>query len=168
MSVIQHTTSLEQLPDRAAIADVLARYFLGLDRELPETVSSCFTEDVSAKYDERPLVVGRDALMGSLRVWRETAEGKIKRTTHFMGTLNFHRLHGDMAETETYAIAFLVETAGGDHVNMRSLRYIDRFRRTPEGWRICERTHTLDWSCKVPATFSTVASSFMSRPLKQD
>jgi hypothetical protein len=40
---------------------------------------------------------------------------------------------------------------------MRSLRYLDRLRRTQDGWRISDRIHTLDWSCQVPATFVTVS-----------
>lgn len=161
MSLIQAPADLQQLLDRAAIRDVLARYFLGLDREEPAMVRSCFTADVRANYDGRPPVTDVDALMGSLRVWKETAQGKIKCTTHFIGTLNFRALDAASSHTEAYAIAYLLETAGGDQVNMRSLRYIDRWRRTAEGWRICERTHTLDWSCLAPAVHVRVAEGFM-------
>lgn len=161
MSLIHPPNDVRQLLNRAAIRDVMARYFLGIDREEPALVRSCFTEDVRAKYDGRAPTAGLDALMGSLQVWKDMARGRIKCTTHFVGTLNFRELGEDQARTETYAIAFLLETTGGDQVNMRSLRYVDSLRRTPEGWRIAERTHTLDWSCLVPATYARVAEGFM-------
>jgi len=37
---------------------------------------------------------------------------------------------------------------------MRSLRYLDKWRRTNSQWRICVRMHTLDWACEVHINFS--------------
>ena len=76
----------------------------------------------------------------------------MKATTHFMGNLNVKYIRGDIAETEMNAIAFLVEPT--DVVAMRSLRYIDRFRRAENGWRISDRVHTLDWSCQMPVNYA--------------
>jgi hypothetical protein len=50
---------------------------------------------------------------------------------------------------------------------MRSLRYLDRLRRTTEGWRISDRAHTLDWSCEVPATFAVAVSARMGSRLPE-
>jgi len=80
-----------------------------------------------------------------------------------MGNLSFIRLEGDVAETETYALALLVEPANGvDLVAVRSLRYLDRMRREESGWRISDRIHTLDWSCQVPATFAITLAQRIS------
>lgn len=149
------------LHDRAAIQDVLTRYFQALDRAQPELMRSCFTEDVVAWYDGRSPMrpAGQDAARGiagvidSLVTFKRKAAGEWKVTTHFMGNLSI-TLDGDSAETETYALAFIVLPGPPDQVAMRSLRYLDRLRRTPDGWRICERQHTLDWSCQVPADFA--------------
>jgi hypothetical protein len=52
-----------------------------------------------------------------------------------------------------------------EQVTMRSLRYLDKLRRTPDGWRICERLHTLDWSCHVPTSYSvSIGQRMMARP----
>ena len=93
--------------------------------------------------------------MDNFWAFKYQLSGDWKITTHFMGNLNFNRLEGDTAETETNAIAFLVlpETPK-ELVTMRSLRYLDRLRRTPDGWLICERQHTLDWSCELQADFA--------------
>jgi hypothetical protein len=105
--------------------------------------------------------------MDNFFVFRNQQSGTWKITTHFMGNLNFNLLEGDVAETETNAIAFLVlpETPE-ERVTMRSLRYLDRLRRTPDGWRICERQHTLDWSCHVPTSYSlSIGQRLMTRPV---
>ena len=164
----QHRSDIQCLLDRAAIHDVLARYFQGIDAGNPDQVRSCFTEDVQADYDGRSFVRGIDALMDSFLAFRKKAAGEWKVTTHFMGNLNINLLEEDVAETETYAIAFLVLTGEpADQVAMRSLRYLDRLRRVEGGWRISERLHTLDWSCQVPTTFAaTMAQRIATRPAR--
>ena len=147
------SSDIQTLLDRAAIHDLLTRYFQGLDRGDPEQVRSCFTDDVHAHYDQRTSTTGLDALIASLQNFNRLREGTMKITTHFMGNLNFTLLEESVAETETNAVAFLVEPRdGADVVAMRSLRYLDRMRREANGWRISDRIHTLDWSCHVPAS----------------
>ncbi len=166
------TIDLQNLIDRAAIHDVLARYFQGLDRGDQDQVRSCFTTDVQAWYDGRPPARGVEEVMAAFLAFANQKSGDWKITTHFMGNLNFNSLEQDIAEIETNAIAFLVlpgkdtpETPAAEHVAMRSLRYLDRLRRTPVGWKICERMHTLDWSCDVPTDFATTtAQRLTARP----
>ncbi len=153
------------LLDRAAIHDVLARYFQGIDRGKPDQVRSCFTEDVQANYDGRPPVRGIDALIDSITAFRKQEAGEWKVTTHFMGNLNINLLKGAVAATATNAIAFLVLTGKPtDQVAMRSLRYLDRLRRTEDGWLISDRVHTLDWSCQVPTTFAVTMTQRITTP----
>jgi ketosteroid isomerase-like protein len=146
---------LQYVLDRTAIEAVITRYFQGLDRGLRDQVRSCFTDDVKAYYDGRDPISGIEDMMRSLNTFKRLAAGTMKATTHFMGNLSIHRLQGDMAETETYAIAFLVhpnDPAGP--VAMRSLRYLDRLRKAQGEWRISERRHTLDWSSELKADFA--------------
>jgi ketosteroid isomerase-like protein len=152
------SSDLQYLIDRAAVQDVLARYFHGIDGCDHDRVRSCFTDDVETHYALRPPTRGIEALMESLQTARRIREGSMKVSTHFMGNFNLVRLEGDTARTEINAIAFLVEPGTeGDVVVMRSLRYFDRLRRHEDGWRICHRVHTLDWSCRVPANFAVTA-----------
>jgi hypothetical protein len=162
----QNPGDIQYLLDRAAIHDVLTRYYQGIDQGKQDQVRSCFTEDVRAKYDERPPTQGIAALMDSIAAFRKQLSGEWKVTTHLMGNLNFNSLQGDIAETETNALACLVlQGEPEEQVTLRSLRYLDRLRRTKDGWRICERMHTLDWSCHVPASFAvTMAQRQMTRP----
>jgi hypothetical protein len=151
----QQPSEVQYLIDRAAIQELLARYFQGLDRSDPAQVRGCFTDDVHCHYDKRTPTRGIEDLMASLQNFNKLRAGTMKITTHFMGNFSLSRLEGDLAETETNAIAFLVEPEkGADLVAMRSLRYLDRMRRQKDGWRISDRIHTLDWSCRVPADFA--------------
>ena len=159
---------IQYLLDRAAIHDVHVRYFQGIDLGRQDQVRSCFTDDIQAHYDGRASVRGIDALIESIPAWAKQASGEWKISTHFMGNLNFKKLEGDVAETETNAFAFLVLTGGPtDQVAMRSLRYLDRLLRADGCWRISERLHTLDWSCQVPTTFAvTLAERKAARPAR--
>jgi hypothetical protein len=160
---------LQALIDRAAIRDVMTRYFQGLDRGSPEQVRACFTEDVQCWYDGKPSTQGIEGLMGSFWAFKNQQSGDWKINTHFMGNLNFNELTREHAETETYAIAFLVLPNEGprEQVTMRSLRYLDRLRKVGDQWLICGRQHTLDWSCHVPTSFATAtAKRINSRPSK--
>jgi ketosteroid isomerase-like protein len=155
---------IQRLLDRAAIHDVHTRYYQGIDRGDQDQVRSCFTEDVQAFYDGRAPVKGIEALMASFFAFKNQKSGEWKVTTHFMGNLNYNMLEADVAETETNAIAFLVLGYEKDHLAMRSLRYLDRLRKTSDGWRICARQHTLDWSCQVPTNFAvTMAQRVLKR-----
>ena len=156
-------SEINYLMDRAAIQDLLARYFSGLDRCNKEQVRSCFTDDVQAHYDQRGTTKGIEALMEGFHTFKRMAEGRMKVTTHFMGNLQIKRIEGDVAETETNAVAFLVAPGAGEgQVAMRSLRYIDRMRREAAGWRISDRIHTLDWSCQIPADFAVTLAQRVS------
>jgi hypothetical protein len=157
------SSEIQSLIDRAAIHDLLTRYFQGLDRGSPEQVRSCFTADVQCHYDKRTPTRGIDELMASLQNFNKLRDETMKITTHFMGNLNIVRLEGDVAEAETNALALLVEPGNdGDMVSVRSLRYLDRLRREKSGWRISERIHTLDWSCEVPANFAITLAQRVS------
>src|ERR1043165_5456108 len=121
---------LQYVKDRAALQDLVARYFSGLDRCNKEQVRSCFTDDIHAHYDQRGTTKGIEALMEGFHTFKRMAEGRMKVTTHFMGNFQVRRIDGDVAETETNAIAFLVAPGKGEgEIAMRSLRYIDRMRR---------------------------------------
>ena len=151
---------LQYVLDRTAIADVIARYFQGLDRGLPDQVRSCFTDDVRAFYDDREPVSGIEALMDSLSTFRSIAAGTLRATTHFMGNLHVQRIEADAAETETYAIAYLM--LPGEAIAMRSLRYLDRLRKADGEWRISVRRHTLDWRCELEPKFAAALAQRMT------
>ncbi len=146
---------LRLLLERAAILDLHARYFQGLDSGREAQVRGCFLPDVRAIYHNRPVAVGLEALMADSLTpfFQRLATRHTRIATHFMGNVVFERIEGEEAETEVYAIAFGVRArAVRDQVAMMSLRYMDKLRRTEAGWRIAERVQSMDWGCHVPAS----------------
>lgn len=159
-------SEIQWLLDRAAIQDLHTRYFHGIDAADHAVVRGCFTDDVRAAYDGRNFVDGIEALMASFFTFRNKASGAWKATTHFMGNLRYLALAADEAETEVCAFACLTTPSPtGDRLTIRSLRYLDRLRRTPDGWRIRDRVHTLDWACEVPATHAGEMANRLAAPL---
>ncbi|MSQ56938.1 MAG: nuclear transport factor 2 family protein [Limnohabitans sp.] len=154
---------LQQLLDRTTIQDVLNQYFRGLDRSDSSMVKACFTPDVISNYDGRSSLRssqakaqhGIDSLMNSLLTFKKHASGEWKITSHFMGNFQIEFTSDHTATTETYAIAHIVlPNEPNEPVVMRGFRYLDRWRKDADEWRICERTHTLDWSYSVPSQFA--------------
>jgi hypothetical protein len=159
---------IQRLVDRAAIHDLHVRYFQGIDAADRDQVRSCFTADVRADYDRRRFVQGIDELMAVFQAFAKRTSGEWKSTSHFMGNLIFRALADESAQTEVYAFACLVTPGTGpDLVTIRSLRYLDRLRKTATGWRICDRVQTLDWSGEMPATFAGAFSERITAMLPQ-
>ena len=100
--------ALRGLLDRAALFDLHARYFQGLDSGREAQVRGCFLPDVRAIYHNRPEAVGLEALMADSLTpfFQRLASRHTRIATHFMGNVVFERIDGDVAETEVYAIAF--------------------------------------------------------------
>jgi hypothetical protein len=132
----------QELSDREEIRDVLVRYACGLDRREFDQVASCFTPDALASFSGVALEPGVDNIVRHVR-----GVANLVATTHFVGATSFD-VRGDEAETENYAIAYLVDR---DKVRVRGLRYHDKWVRTPDGWRIRHRVHAADWMFEAPA-----------------
>lgn len=160
-------TDVQSLMDRVSIEDIHTQYFQGLDQQDAEKVRSCFDKNVEMVYDKLPSVRGVDAFMkeiiGPFFESTRTANpryGQVRISNHFMGNLRFNLLQADQAETETYVLSMSVRGIDGkDLVFVRSLRYLDRFRRTSEGWRITKRVQALDWSSEVSPSFATTIAA---------
>lgn len=160
-----HAPGLQQLLDRAAIHDVLMRYFSGADGADRTAVRSCFTEDAHAHYHQRKPVDGAEAVVAQIALFDNLASGAVRIATHFVGNVRFIELEAGHAQTETYAFAFLVGPAeDGDQVMVRSLRYFDRWRREGGAWKIAARVHTLDWSSQMPAAFAGTLAQRLHAP----
>jgi ketosteroid isomerase-like protein len=154
--------------DYLALRDVQERYFQAVDRGDVNGVRACFAPDLEATYHTRPTMRGLDAMMDAtiLPFFGKLKAGTTKVSTHFMGNFRIELLEGDVAETETYAIA--VHVLGGgttDQLSVMSMRYIDRLKRSPGGWSIVTRVQTMDWKTELPAAFAmTMAKRVMGLP----
>jgi len=145
-----------RLLDRAELRDVVQTYAHGADRRRPDLVASMFTP-------EGRLVVHRDPgsteppAVRTGRAEIAKALASLERyiaTTHLIANqLVEFTPDGDRADAETYCVAHhIYESCGVRRDRVMSIRYLDTFARTDEGWRIETRTLHCDWVEDRPLT----------------
>jgi ketosteroid isomerase-like protein len=128
------TVTLQQLSDRAEIADVLARYCERVDEYDLDGVAATFTLDCFTDYG-----AGRGGpTVGRAAVRERIAQGQaqFRRTHHQLGQSLIH-LDGDTAAGITYVTAWHEDWDGSRPVVR--LRYVDELVRAPEGWLLSSR-----------------------------
>lgn len=135
--------------DRLAIADVVTRYFLAIDRRDWDRLRTCFTDDVEGIYEGVRVAGGQDRLMdfftGVSPVRFPVEIVNLRSSMHFIGN-HYAEIDGDRAMAETYALAYLIdEPADGPRLRTRGLRYLDELVRVGGDWRIRRREHLLEW-----------------------
>lgn len=135
---------LSSLMDRMEIEEVMKLYFAATDRQRVARIDlwdNVFTPT------------------GKLWIYGQLVRGPGLTFTHEEPLGATHALHqslieieGDTAKSETYA--FVHRLLPGDPLKMevRGLRYLDKWVRMPVGWRIEERWHNLDWTYEVEST----------------
>ncbi|MEY9211787.1 nuclear transport factor 2 family protein [Thermobifida halotolerans] len=137
--------------DRLDIADVLARYCVALDSRDWNLLERVFTPDAVAAYGRVGDPRGLPAIVGVVRASLEPLDA----SQHFIGTSLVEPDGEGGARGRTYLIAQHVrnQTPGGDQYVIAGT-YVDRFVRTPGGWRISERRLVHTWTRGNPAVLS--------------
>ena len=137
---------LQELVDKAAIRDLMARYARGVDGRDPDLLASTFTSDAYTDYGEWD-GKGRDNIVN----WIMRPSDTNFRSTHFMGDQAI-QINGDSAEVETYAVAFGIHYVDGTpSVVMTGLRYVDKMVRQDGQWLVRHRVLHHDWRGNAPA-----------------
>ena len=122
--------------DHLAIREVLAKYMLAMRTHDVDLMDDVFTADAVIDYT---------AIGGSRAPWSET-----KRWLHAMTDVELFMLYvgdvyptfdagADAADVESTWHGVFVASAGATPLTIFGT-YTDRFVRTPDGWRISERT----------------------------
>jgi ketosteroid isomerase-like protein len=127
--------ALAELRDRAAIADVLAAFCERVDEYDIPALDAVFTPDCTTDYG--PGRGGPVAGLPAVQARIARGQAEFRRTHHQLGQSRV-RLDGDTAEATTYVTATHEHRDGAR--SRVHLRYLDRLRRTPDGWRIAGRT----------------------------
>ena len=124
--------------DREQIVDLMARFAQATDDGTPEEYAACLAEDISMTLMSGKTTKGRDAVVTESMGRR--AGGKVgpgSHTRHIVSTISV-KVSGDVAVVRAYLLVIVDE--GGDNVVPKKLfAYRDRYRRTPDGWRLAER-----------------------------
>ena len=121
------TDEVRDLLDRDALRRRVERYATAVDRRDLEAAAACFVP-------EGRLTVGD---LGRLSRYEVTA--------HLLGHSN-HDVDGDRATGESWCRAHHVYEEGGVRRDwIMEIRYLDRYVRSGEGWRIEDRHLVVEW-----------------------
>jgi hypothetical protein len=133
--------SLDDLLARQEIADVLHRYARGIDRLDWDLVRDCYHPDA---YDDHGGIAGTvDDFIAGGRAYLQ----RYAATMHFLGNMLIE-VDGDRARAETYAVAYhrVEDPDGGEGKDdIFGIRYVDRFERRYDRWRIAHRVVANEW-----------------------
>ncbi len=130
----------ERLGDEAALSRLVDLYARAVDRGDMALLASLFTPDATLDFGAM-FSGGRDDFVAMIG-----ASMAGMRTHHFMGN-RLYAVNGDEGEGEIYSInTHVLGTKDGGRDYIGAGRYLDRYRRTPGGWRFAHRTRVIDWT----------------------
>jgi 3-phenylpropionate/cinnamic acid dioxygenase small subunit len=130
---------MERLIAESEIRNVVARLaHLADDAKLDEYLD-LYTEDGSWGHDDNPPFVGREGLRaGAEQRIHDQVQGLGTGRRHINTTLAVTVVGPDDATAESYFL--YLATKDVDHPQVLGTgRYLDRFRRTPDGWKLASR-----------------------------
>jgi len=139
-----------RLEDRAAISDIIAAYAHAIDRRRWVIMEHLFHDDAQFQFGE---------IVGDWRSFVEQARALIDpclATQHQLGQVQFGFDGPDTCHTETYMTAMhtvppgfpmpdVFPDKGVIYSAVVAGRYVDRFERRNDEWRIARRTGLYDW-----------------------
>jgi len=130
---------IEELYAREAIRDCVYRYCRGVDRCDEEMLRSAYWEDAR---DDHCLFVGRRE---ELIAWVLPLLRSMAASQHTIGNVLI-RLYGDHADVESYYRGHHRVHDGSKFVDsVQAGRYVDRFEKRDDEWRIARRKVIVDW-----------------------
>ncbi len=128
----------DEMADREAIRDCLFRYSRGVDRGDAELLRSVYWPG-AMDYHTGFTGTGEEFIEWALPRLME-----MEQNVHMIGNV-FIRLDGDTAEVESYLWSVSVVPGDQPRQIMVSGRYLDKFEKRKDEWRIAERTVVHDW-----------------------
>ena len=136
------TAIAAQLADREAIRHCILRYCRGLDRLDEEVLREVYWPEAT---DDHLAYSG--SADGFIELARDMLSTVIPRTQHLMGNILIEMLNDTSAHVESYFQAYHLmkdENGGNDDLFVAG-RYVDRFEKRNDEWRIADRSVIVDW-----------------------
>jgi hypothetical protein len=132
--------ALQSLLDREAIRESVFRYCRGIDRVDEDALRASYWPDATDFHG---------AYRGSATGFIDAALPKLRqsgRMIHHVGNLSIE-LRGRRAAVETYFLAWQRDrrTDGAEEETFLAGRYVDRFDKRGDEWRVAARVVVYDW-----------------------
>ncbi|MEP6719964.1 MAG: nuclear transport factor 2 family protein [Variovorax sp.] len=148
-----------ELMDREAIRECMFRYCRGIDRQDEAALRSAYWPDATDRHGP---------YQGSASGFIEWALKKLstqgERSVHNVTNLSI-TLNGSQAAVETYFLALQRDrdAQGTAREVFLAGRYLDRFEKRADEWRIAARTVVYDWMRPLGTPEGTEAERFGPR-----
>ena len=144
------TLSLQEISDRMEIQDLLVEYSYAIDQRDWDALDRVFTPDAFIDFTETG---GARGGLGEIKKFLASALVHFASSQHLVATSQI-TIDGDAAEGRTICHNPMIldgKSGGPAQIWFVGLWYLDRFVRTPAGWRIRERRQKRSYMCQLPA-----------------
>ena len=140
--------TLQQISDRLEIEQLSVDYANAIDSGNFDALDRVFTPDA---YIDYRAMGGIDGRYPEIKAWLKPALGKFPSYSHMVGNITA-TVTGDTATGRTLCLNPMVVDLGEGktQVMFLGLWYVDKFIRTPEGWRMTERVEESCFAHNVP------------------
>ena len=141
-------SKLQAVIDKQEIRDVLMRYCRGVDRCDMELLRSVYHPDA---IDEHGL------FNGSATEFCEFVIQHLKEPTQLVHSTNICNslveIEGDKAHVESYYVAYIYSKGDDGQFYDTTVggRYVDRFEKRDDVWKIAHRVVVMDWNRHHPS-----------------
>ncbi len=142
------TMSLQEVSDRFEVQDLLADYAHAIDQKDWDALDDIFAEDAFIDYS---VMGGAKGSLPVIKKFLSEAMAIFPYTQHLVANMQI-RLDGDEGTGRIMCHNPQVMDVGGGnrHVFVLGLWYVDKYVRTPKGWRIKERVEEKCWGLNLP------------------
>lgn len=147
------TAALRRLLDHQAVVDCVTRYARGVDRADADLLRATYHPD--AREDHGTYVGGREGLLDFLAAAHAPFSGYQRYVTNHTVEVD-----GDDAHAESYYLCVLraggesdgsagEDGGAGGRLLLNGGRYVDRLRRSEDGWVILRRVVVGEWEATL-------------------
>jgi hypothetical protein len=137
----------DEWADRESIRDCLYRYARAVDRVDMELMKTVYWPGAMDYH------TGFSGTAEEFMAWASTQLGTMGINTHLFGNILIDMDEArTTARVESYHIFVIAGAEGGGGDTIGSGRYLDRFEKRDDDWRIAERTVLVDWWKDLPGT----------------
>ena len=142
--------SLQEISDRLEIQQLMVDYANAIDTRNFDGLDRVFTPDA---YIDYRTTGGIDGRFPEVKAWLAEVLPTFPAYQHLNGNVDI-RLAGDTATSRTACFNPMAVALpdGKRQVMFIGIWYLDRFVRTPQGWRMCERVEEKSFDHNVPAS----------------
>ncbi|CAH0990193.1 hypothetical protein SIN8267_00285 [Sinobacterium norvegicum] len=140
--------SLQEMSDRLELQALVVDYATAIDEQDFDALDEIFTEDASIDY------TAMGGIAGNLTEIKQFLTQAMPFFTAFQHLNGNHKLEvtGDTATGKVMCLnPMVVPVEEGEQVMFLGLWYIDKYRRTKDGWRISERREEKSFAHNTPA-----------------